>query len=355
MRACYGENYPDLLDAVYLWNERVERGIPAIASAKAAGTLVGKHMIIDIALMFDHWDIIDYTINEILAETPNDPHALFAKAVYGFEGVLPSVDPAQVPSIIQQLENVAPTTAKLVDETLAFVKMVWFYEYQHIFYASSQDKEVCEIGMNGDITGMLFPDFKCVGIPDQYSPRNLAIVVFGASDEILLSARVKAARRLAELYPQAVILATGGKLGTFDRSEGDLIKELMPEFADRVVVDRLARDTIGNSLAIAEYLRDNEIGNLLLVSSSFHIVRASSIVRGVLQRNNMHPHTYMVSAGNNVQAPLGTWSKENQAWLETKYGGLGHYRAIEIPMTSRDFARGAGLFTKCDFDALREK
>lgn len=133
--------------------------------------------------MFDHWDIIDRKIQQILEVTPDDPHSLFAKAVmYGFEGVLPSVQSTDVEAAMVHLERVAPKTAGLVDRALADVKMV------------------------ADV--------------------------------------------------------------------------------------------------------------------------------------------------NHVQASLGTWSDENQAWLETAYGGGGRFRAIEIPMTNRDFARGAGLFTLCDFEEL---
>ena len=148
-----------------------------------------------------------------------------------------------------------------------------------------------------------------------------------------------------------MILATGGALDT-DRAEGDLILEAMPEYADRIVVDRQARDTIGNSLAIADYLEENDVGNLLIVTSTSHLPRSAGALRGVLQRRGMHPKTYLVGAGNNVQAPYGEWSQENADWLEIAYGGTGRFRAIEIPMTNRDFARGAGLFTMCDFAML---
>lgn len=55
MKACYGEKYPVLMDAALMWNERTNRGIPAIAIAEGVGTIESKHMQIDIALMFDHW------------------------------------------------------------------------------------------------------------------------------------------------------------------------------------------------------------------------------------------------------------------------------------------------------------
>lgn len=305
--------------------------------------------------MFDHWDIIDQKVNEILEINPDDPHALFVKAMYGFEGVLPTNTPEMAVEAIAKLYEVAPATARMVDRALADVKMTWFNEFLHPLTTSEDDKDVCAIGMNFTYTDQLFPTFSCELIPEQYDPRELAIVVFGANHPVLLDARIDTARKLAERYPQAKIVATGGALGALDRAEGDLILEGMPEHADRITVDRGARDTIGNSLALAEFLRENDgVANLLLVSSSFHLPRATMAVRGVLQRLDMHPRTYMVAAGNNLQAELGTWNEENQAWLETAYGGGGRFRVIEIPMTNRDFARGAGLFTMCDFMDLEE-
>lgn len=51
VRACYGERYPELMDATLLWNERSMRGIPAIAAAEGAGTLESMHMQMDVSLI----------------------------------------------------------------------------------------------------------------------------------------------------------------------------------------------------------------------------------------------------------------------------------------------------------------
>lgn len=131
--------------------------------------------------MFDHWDIIDRKIQQILDITPDDPHALFAKVMYGFEGVLPSVSSSDVEDAMAHLERVAPNTANLVDQALANVKMVWFYEFLHPLTPSTDTKDVCEIGMSGEVTSELFPTFSCEVIPELYNPRNLAILAFGAS------------------------------------------------------------------------------------------------------------------------------------------------------------------------------
>jgi len=350
MRECYAENYPELVDAALLWNERSMSGIPAIAAAEGVGTIEGKHMQIDIALMFDHWDIVDKAIGDILATNPDDVHALFVKAMYGFEGVLPNVDPPEVLGIIAHLDIVSPNAAKLVDRTLAEVKRVWFKEFLHPLYGP--DKYICEIGMDGDVTGMLFNNFECKAIAEEFHPSKIAILVFGANNENIINARVAVAKNLADRFPHAVILATGGALDT-DRAEGDLILEAMPEYADRIIVDRQARDTIGNSLAIAEYLKQNDIDILLSVSSTFHLTRATMALRGVLQRKGLQDtKSYMVGAGNHVQALFpDEWNQDNQDWLEISNGG-GRFCTNEIPMTNRDFARGAGYFTMCDFETL---
>lgn len=48
VKACYGERYPELMDATLLWNERAMRGIPAIAAAEGVGTLESMHMQMDV-------------------------------------------------------------------------------------------------------------------------------------------------------------------------------------------------------------------------------------------------------------------------------------------------------------------
>ena len=44
---------------------------------------------------------------EILADDPDDPHALFAKAMYGFENVLPGITRDDIPAVIDHMLNVA--------------------------------------------------------------------------------------------------------------------------------------------------------------------------------------------------------------------------------------------------------
>jgi len=360
MRECYAVKDSALVDASLLWNQRVGRGYPALATLEAIGTMHAKHMAIDVALMFDHWGVVAHYVQEILAEDPNDAHALFVKAMYGFKDVLPGVAKADVPAIVEKLMDVAPKTAKMVDRALADVTMLWEHEFQTPFYGPSDSglKDMCETGMGNfsDVTG-LFSRFECVALPEDFHPKNVGILIFGANNDVLLDVRIHAATMLASKFPDAPIIATGGNLGTFDRAEGDLILERMTGQGvkeERIIVDRLARDTIGNSLAIATYLEENSIDNLLVVTSTFHGPRATAALRGVLQRADLHPRTYMVLAGNNLQANRGTWNADNQAWLNTAYGGGGRFRAIEIPMTNRDFARGAGLFTQCDFEELNK-
>lgn len=48
VKACYGERYPELIDATYLWNERSMRGIPAIAAAEGVGSVESMHMQMDV-------------------------------------------------------------------------------------------------------------------------------------------------------------------------------------------------------------------------------------------------------------------------------------------------------------------
>ena len=111
-----------------------------------------------------------------------------------------------------------------------------------------------------------------------------------------LDARINATRAIAERYPQATIIASGGALAT-EKTEGDLIYDALPDYQDRIVVDSMARDTIGNAIFVADWLKENDIGNLLILTSTWHVVRASVALRGVLAREGMHPKTYLVASG----------------------------------------------------------
>ena len=54
------------------------------------------------------------------------------------------------------------------------------------------------------------------------------------------------------------------------------------------MVDPKARDTIGNALFVADWLKENDhVGNLLILTSTWHVVRASVALRGVLKREGM--------------------------------------------------------------------
>jgi hypothetical protein len=244
----------------------------------------GKHMAIDIALGFDHWDIIGRMIEEILAEDPNDPHALSVKAMYSNENVIPNVTVADVPTILDHMYEVVPKSARIVDQAIAEVTMIWNLEFLHPL--TSISIEECGVGMDSEYLTELFPDFRCQDIPAYYNPRELAVVVFGASEGYALDARINATRALAKRYPQATIIASGGALAT-EKTEGE----------DRIVVDPMARDTIGNAIFVAGWLKENDIGNLFIVTSTWHIARATLALRGVLAREGMHPKTYLVATG----------------------------------------------------------
>jgi len=313
---------------------------------------MAPHMQMDIALMFDHWDIIAMKIGEILASDPNDAHANFAKVMYGAQKVLPGIVEADVEMAYENLKANAPLVAKMVDRSLANIEMTWRHEFMSLFH--TKGKKVCGSFMRSKKMRKLFAKFNCVKIPNGFNPDDLTILIFGANNDNILNARVATAKLLADRYPNAQILATGGALNT-EKAEGDLIVEKMPGYEDRIFVDRLARDTIGNSIAIADFMTANYTENLFVVSSTFHVVRGASALRGVLMSRNMSPNIYLVGAGNHVQTTFVTGTektKENQEWIDTAYGGGGRFKAIEIPMTYRDYARGANLFTYCDFQAL---
>jgi hypothetical protein len=193
---------------------------------------------------------------------------------------------ADVPSILDHMYKVVPNSARMVDQAIAEVTMIWNHEFLRPL--TSNSIEECGVGMGSEYLIELFPDFRCQDIPADYNPRELAVIVFGASEGYALDARINATRALAERYPQATIIASGGALAT-KKTEGDLIFDALPEYQDRIVVDPMARDTIGNAIFVAG------------------------------------------------------WHKENE---------MGRFVGVEFPMSYREFSCGAGHFTMCDFKVL---
>lgn len=81
--------------------------------------------------MFDHWDIVSMKIAEILSVDPHNKMALFAKAVYGSEGVLAGVSEHDVKNAMISLRNADPNIFMAADNAIANKEMLWDYEFTH--------------------------------------------------------------------------------------------------------------------------------------------------------------------------------------------------------------------------------
>ena len=176
---CY-ERLPRLHDAVLLWRERASDA--ALEMLSGVEGLEQRHLAINIAQMHDMYDVIDTNADAILAAAPDDPHALFVKALYAHAaGQLTDYD-----AFSARLHAASPTAAVALDRAVNDVILAW------------------------DTT---YPPPR---IPQRWQPTQLAIVVFGCpvlpdgTPSPGLQDRLDAALGLHAQYPDALIIASGG-------------------------------------------------------------------------------------------------------------------------------------------------
>merc|ERR1712150_192713 len=102
----------------------------------------------------------------------------------------------------------------------------------------------------------------------------------------------------------------------------------------RIVVDGSARDSQGNMLFTAAWIKDNALdGTLLIVGSDWQNPRFWAIANGTLQAMDLSPKVQPVGAGS--------------AFLDGQ--DLGARIRIEQTAIWRDAARSLGYFESCDF------
>jgi DUF218 domain len=113
------------------------------------------------------------------------------------------------------------------------------------------------------------------------------IAVLGYSDvggdaalHPICAARVERARDAAE--PDDVILFSGWARRGRAASEADLMATAWSGGTQRRVVDRGARTTLGNAIAVGRVARRLDVTEVVLVTSRWHARRASVLVRAAL-------------------------------------------------------------------------
>ena len=297
-----------LRDAVLLWRQREVDG--ALALLAEVPGLEAKHLALNVAQMHDLYDDIDSNADAILALAPGDPHALFTKALYAhaFDDI------AAFTGFSARLRESSPTAAAALDRTVNDVALAW----------------------------STYPPLTPSTLPVGWNPRNLAIVAFGApvrSDGTptpSLQDRLDALLVLASYFPDSQIIASGGAVSSV-HTESDFIRDYLLAHGvqdSRVVVDRHARDTLGNALFVADAVRDYALGSLLVDTSTYHSTRCTLTLRGALDAKGVDATILTVGAGNAGFAP----GKELKSRLR-----------LERIASHRDAARARQRFSHCDF------
>lgn len=112
------------------------------------------------------------------------------------------------------------------------------------------------------------------------------VAVLGYSDRRTSALHPICAARLARaenevLSDDSVLFSGWARRKTF-QSEAELMAHAWTASARRVILDRNARSTVGNALAVARAVRDLGADEVVLVTSGWHGRRASVLVRSAL-------------------------------------------------------------------------
>jgi uncharacterized SAM-binding protein YcdF (DUF218 family) len=113
------------------------------------------------------------------------------------------------------------------------------------------------------------------------------VAVLGYSDRTATELHPVCAARLAraavEARPDDVVLFSGWARGPLERrAEADLMAHAWDAPARTRLVDRGARTTFGNAIAVARATRGLGASEVVLVTSSWHARRAAALVRAAL-------------------------------------------------------------------------
>jgi len=123
-------------------------------------------------------------------------------------------------------------------------------------------------------------------------PDHAAVLVFGhqlepdGSMRPRLLQRLAVAHALATANPEAPIVLTGGTLGA-PRSEAEAMADWLAGqgiSADRLHLEPLAEDTVGNALLSVPILARLGVRHARLVSSTYHVRRGLILLDAVAQR-----------------------------------------------------------------------
>jgi uncharacterized SAM-binding protein YcdF (DUF218 family) len=140
------------------------------------------------------------------------------------------------------------------------------------------------------------------------------IAVFGYSDRStdalhpICAARLERAMR--ETRAGDVVLLSGWARWRKPVSEAELMARAWNGETRRLVLDRRARTTLGNACGTADALRDLGLREVVLVTSGWHLRRASSLLRAALRSVDAD----VTSAPTDERGNLRMRARELLAW-----------------------------------------
>jgi uncharacterized SAM-binding protein YcdF (DUF218 family) len=124
-----------------------------------------------------------------------------------------------------------------------------------------------------------------VATPEEIAMTRLVAVLGysdGTTDRLhpVCSARLE--RAAAEAGPDDVVLFSGWRRGTAVAPEADLMAACWSTPTRAQLVDREARTTLGNAIAVARAARRLDVDEVVVVTSRWHAKRAAVLVRAAL-------------------------------------------------------------------------
>lgn len=255
---------------------------------------------------FDRYDAIFDNADELLKRQPNDPQALYFKAIY-----TKGLGEKGYGEVYRSMEKTSPKVASRMDAVVKAVDDIW---------SKPVHKATPDI------------DSKGLGILALGSPANPD----GTPQPRLLNTLTRTLQ-LANDFPEAPIFVTGGAVYT-SMTESQAMKNWLVEKgvnADRIIMEDQARDTVGNAINIMPYLKEKDLDRLLLVTVEYHLRRSSLIIDGVLQQQDVDVDIVGIAGESDLAG-----------------NAFDQRMVIEKAASYRDRGRAFGLYEHDDFLAL---
>lgn len=256
-----------------------------------------------VAGMSDNYAGVFYYLDKILQYDPNDIQALYLKALYSYALMRPNYAHWR-----DKLMSLQPATAGVLEKLIANVDNVW------------------EHGVNDEITQLTSTS---IGIIALGSPAN----VDGSLKPRLLNT-LKRTLSLSRDYPQASIFVTGAAVQT-RMPESVVMKQWLVKQGvnpSRITIEEKAQDTMGNASNLLPIIKRKYINQLLLVTVSYHMRRASLIFNGTFQDKIEGYRLIKTSAESDLTGKT-----------------LSNRLEVEKVSSYRDLSRALGLYDKEGF------